>query len=81
MELGPLTKLFADSPLPAACALLVLAVVGLYLALLRAHRREMALAMRVVVLAERLVPLVEKAKRRTGVTGSHPVVGGGHAEE
>ncbi len=78
MDVAVLAKSLAENPLPTVCAVLCSVVLGLYLALLLAHRREMALAMRVVVLAERLVPLVAKAQRKTG---AHPVVEVAHAEE
>ncbi len=64
MDVAALTKLLSDSPLAAVTSLLVLAVVGQSVELRRAHRRELALLERVVLLAERLAPLVAKATRK-----------------
>lgn len=78
MDVATIAKLFSDGPLPAICALLVLSVAALFLFLMRAHRRELALLERVATLTERLAPLLlhlaAKVPRKRGNTGSHPVL-------
>ncbi len=77
MDVSALTKLLSDSPLPAVCALLVLAVVGEFAMLMKAHARERATLEKVATLAAALVPLLaakQAQRRRRGDTGTHAVV-------
>ncbi len=61
-----LAQLFGGGPQAAFIAVLCVTCVTLYVQNQRGHARQMALAMRVVLIAERLTPLVEKAQRKTG---------------
>lgn len=81
--MGPLrelSQLFGGGPQATFVAILLLAVITLFKLLLSAHGREVALSIRVVVLTEKLAPvvlkLVDKPKRpsRALATGSNPVL-------